>query len=258
MTNKIQQQENETTSLNKNIFEEMMKAGVHYGRAKRFTHPLMKPFLLKTNKKIELFNLKITLAKIKQCAAVIKNHLEQNKTILFIGVAPASQNPIQRIATTLNQPYVNFKWVGGFLTNFQTIQARLIYFKNLLQKEANNELKDYFPKERSKIEKEIQKLKNIYSGVIDLNKLPDLTFIVNLNFPAHITAKRESLKMKIPIMAITGSDNNISNVDFIMPANDKAPKSINWIIDKLIQEIKNNQTKTSEIKTDKPDSNNNQ
>lgn len=222
------------------LIEEMMKAGVHYGRAKRYTHPLMKPFLLRTNKNIELFNLKITLEKLNEVAKFLKNTLAEGKTILFVGVTPAAQNKIKEIAETFNQHYLNYKWVGGFLTNFQTIQSRLLYFRDLLKKEESGELKEYLPKERSKIEKELQKLKNIYSGVINLEKLPDFLFIVNLAFPQHQTAKREAVRMKIPIIAISGSDNDIFNVHLSIPANDKAPRSIAWLIDYLINKIKEN------------------
>ena len=222
------------------LIEEMMKAGVHYGRAKRFTHPLMKPFLVKTNRNIELFNLKITLQKLNELAEFLKQVLSEGKTILFVGVTPAAQNKIKEIAESFNQPYLNYKWVAGFLTNFQTIQARLLYFRELLKKEESGELENYSPKEKSKIEKELQKLKAVYSGVINLEKIPDFVFIINLAFPQHKTAKREAIKMKIPVLAIAGSDNDIFNVFKFVPANDKAPRSINWLVDYLINRIKNN------------------
>ncbi len=229
-----------TTITEEKIFEEMMKAGVHYGRAKRYTHPLMRPFLLKTNKNIEIFNLKFTLQKLNEMKNFLKKALAENKTILFVGTTPAAQNKIKEIAETFHQPYINYKWIGGFLTNFQTIQARLLYFKDLLRKEETGELQKYLPKERSKIEKELQKLKQMYSGVVNLEKLPDYLFIVNLAFNQHQTAKREALKMKIPLLALCGSDNDISGVYLFVPANDKAPRSIAFLVDYLISSLKEN------------------
>jgi small subunit ribosomal protein S2 len=219
------------------IFEEMMKAGVHYGRAKRFTHPSMKNFLLKSNKNIEFFNLKLTLERLNQLSDFLKKALEENKKILFVGTTPASQQKIKEIAEVLNQFYINYKWVGGFLTNFQTIQARLLYFKELLKKEESGEIKNLPPHQRSKVEKELQKLKNLYSGVINLNSLPDIIFIVNLAYKQHKTAQREALKMKIPIVALAGSDNDVSNIFLFVPGNDKAPRSIAWQIDYLIRRL---------------------
>lgn len=226
------------------ILKEMMKAGVHYGRAKRFTHPSMKPFLLRSNRNIEpieFFNLKITLEKLQTVGEYLKNALKENKRVLFVGVTPASQAKIQELGEKLNQYYVNYKWIGGFLTNFQTIQARITYFKNLLEKEKTGELKNYPPAERAKIERELNKLKNLYSGIINLDSLPDLVFIVNLAFNQHKTALRECLKMKIPVIAVAGSDNDISRVNLFIPANDKAPRSIAWILDYLLSIINKNE-----------------
>ncbi|MER3407238.1 MAG: 30S ribosomal protein S2, partial [Patescibacteria group bacterium] len=100
------------------------------------------------------------------------------------------------------------------------------------------ELKEYFPKERSRLEKELNKMKMLYSGVVNLENLPDALFIVNLAYPSHLTAKREALKLKIPIIAIAGSDNDLTGVDYFIPANDKAPKSIAFLVDYLIQKLK--------------------
>jgi small subunit ribosomal protein S2 len=222
-----------TTIPEESLFEEMMKAGVHYGRAKRYTHPSMKNFLLKSNKNIEFFNLKLTLQKLNEASRLLKQALTENKTILFVGVTPASQNKIKELAETLNQPYVTYKWIGGFLTNFLTIQARLLYFKDLLKKEQSGEIQNLPPAQRSKIEKELQKLKNLYFGVLNLDKLPDIIFIVNLAYKQHKTAKREAIKMKIPIVALAGSDNDVLNISLLIPGNDKAPRSIAWIIDYL-------------------------
>ncbi len=237
----MEQKQNEQTILKEkeNILEEMMKAGVHYGRAKRFTHPTMTPFLLKSNRNIEFFNLKITLEKLHQTADYLKNALEENKKILFVGITPASQTKIQEMAMKLGQYYITYKWVGGFLTNFQTIQARLLYYRDLLEKEKNGELANYPPLERSRLERELAKLKNLYSGVVNLESLPDVVFIVNLAFKQHKTALRECLKMKIPVIAVAGSDNDISRVHLFIPGNDKAPKSIAWIIDYLLSLIIN-------------------
>lgn len=224
--------------VQENVFDEMMKAGVHYGRAKRFTHPSIKNFLLKSNKNTEFFNLRLTLQKLDEVSSYLKQALSENKKILFVGTTPASQNKIQEVAKFLDQYYITYKWIGGFLTNFKTIQARLIYFKDLLKKEENEEIKNLPPAQRSKVEKELQKLKNLYSGVVNLDSLPDIIFIVNLAYKQHKTAKREALKMNIPIIALTGSDNDISNVFLFVPGNDKAPRSIAWQLDYILSKIK--------------------
>lgn len=219
------------------LIEEMIKAGVHYGRAKRWTNPSMRPFLLKSSKNIELFNLKLSLTKLKDVVNFLRKNLEENKIILFVGTTPASQSKIKELASELNQPYVVYKWVAGLLTNFQTLQARLVYFRELIKKEESGELEKYQPKERSKLERELQKLKNFYSGLVNLERLPDVVFIVNLAYKQHQTTVREALKMKIPIVAIAGSDNDVSKINFFIPANDKAPRSISFLLDNIKKEL---------------------
>lgn len=223
---------------NETVFEEMQKAGVHYGRAKRYTHPTMRPFLLKSLYNIEIFNLQFTLQKMNEVATVLTDFFRANKKILFVGVTPAASSRLTQFALTFNQPYLTYKWVGGFLTNFSTTLSRLTYFRELLKKEESKELEEYPPKERAKIERELNKLKNIYSGVINLENLPDALFIVNLAYPSHQTAKREALKLKIPLIALAGSDNDLTGVEFFIPGNDKAPRSIAFIMDYLEEKIK--------------------
>jgi small subunit ribosomal protein S2 len=220
------------------IFEEMQKAGVQYGRAKKYTHPTMRPFLIKTLYNIEIFNLQLTLQKMHEMANALTDYLKSGKTILFVATTPAASSRVTNFALTFNQPYMNYKWVGGFLTNFSTSLSRLAYFKDLLKKEEAKELEEYPPKERSKLERELNKLKNIYSGVIKLEKLPDALFIVNLAHPSHVTAKREALRLKIPIFALAGSDNDITGVNYFVPCNDKAPRSIAFIMDWLEERVK--------------------
>ncbi|MCS7200712.1 MAG: 30S ribosomal protein S2 [Patescibacteria group bacterium] len=222
---------------NQSLIEEMVKSGVHYGRAKRWTHPSIRPFLLKSNKNIELFNLKLTANKLNEATRFMKELIANNKTILFIGTTPAAQSKIRELAIALGQPYVVYKWIAGLLTNFSTIQARLVHFRELLKKESEGELARYQPKERSLIEKQLQKLKNLYSGIVNFDKLPDAIFIVNLAYKQHQTALKEAYKMKIPIVAITGSDNNINQVHFFIPANDKAPRSISFLLDNIKEEL---------------------
>jgi small subunit ribosomal protein S2 len=220
------------------IYKIFFENGCHYGRAKRFTHPSIRPYLLKSkNSNIEFFNIKKTSEHLNEVANLIKKILSENKTILFVGAKPASEQPIKTIAQNLNMPYVVYKWIGGLLTNFDTIQKRIVYFKSLLEKEERGEINELPPYEREKMKKELEKMKKIYSGLITLNQLPDYVFIVDLNFKNHRTAYKECLKKNIPVISLSGSDNDISKVLAFIPANDKAPRSINFIISQLMNLI---------------------
>lgn len=224
----------------KKLEEELKIHGCHYGRAKRFTHSSMKQFLLKFEKRgnIEFFNLNKTIEGLNTASNFMADLLKEQKIILFLGAKPAAEKAIEKIAKEFNMPYLNYKWVGGFLTNFQTIRTRLEYFKSLLQKEETGEIDEYPPADKRRILKELEKMKKIYIGVKDLDRLPDAIFIVDIRYPPHNTARNEAIKINIPIIGICGSDNDIRGVKVVIPANDKAPSSINFLIDYLISRIK--------------------
>jgi small subunit ribosomal protein S2 len=223
------------------IIEEMMKAGCQYGRAKRFTHPSMRPFLLRNKRgNIEFFNLEKTLEGLEKVTNFLKKALSENKTILFVGAKPAAEEAIKIIADAFNMPYLNYKWVGGFLTNFETIKTRIAYFKELLEKEKSGEIENYPPKDKQRILRELEKMKKIYSGVINMENLPDVLFIVDLAYKSHKIALSEALKKNTPVCALAGSDNDVSKLEYFIPANDKAPSSIKFIINYLIEKIKGN------------------
>lgn len=228
------------------ILEEFLSTGVQYGRGKRYTHPSMRGYLLKTTKPIEIFDVRTTLAKMKAAVNLLVDLLQVGKTVLFVGITPATSKSIEDLAKLLDQPYMTFRWVGGFLTNFETIKSRLVYFHELLEKERSGLLDQYTPKERNKILHELEKMKQIYSGVKGLTKRPEAIFIVNLAFKSHKTAKKEALKAGLPIMALAGSDNDINGVTAVIPGNDKAPKSITTILGYLGRWIKDKLTDNGE------------
>lgn len=227
----------EITNIKKEILEEFLRAGVQYGRGQRYTHPSMRPFLGKPAKTVELFDLNTTYLHLQRVASYLKNLIKENKTILFVGVTPAASKPIENIAKLLNQPYMNFKWVGGFLTNFETIKSRLIYFRNLLEKEQTGLINQYPPKERKQLLNELDKMKKVYGGVKNLENKPDALFIVNLAFKSHKTARREAQRCGIPIIALAGSDNDIKGIEYFIPANDKAPRAIETMLNHLAKLI---------------------
>lgn len=224
----------------KKLEEDLKIHGCHYGRAKRFTHSSMKQFLLKFERRgnLEFFNINKIIEGLNTGANFTAELLKDQKIILFLGAKPAAEKAIEKIAKEFNMPYLNYKWVGGFLTNFQTIKTRLDYFKSLLEKEQSGEIEDYPPADKKRILRELEKMKKIYSGVKDLERVPDAIFIVDLKYPPHNTARNEAIKINIPIIGICGSDNDIRGVKIVIPGNDKAPSSINFLIDYLIARIK--------------------
>jgi small subunit ribosomal protein S2 len=220
------------------IIKEMLENGVQYGRAKRFTNPKLRDYLLKSNKTVEIFDAAQTLDCLDKIADFLEQLLAEKKTILFVGVQPAASESIKKIAMALEQPYLIFKWVGGFLTNFTTIKARIQFFEQLKEKKESGEIDSYPPVEKHRILRELQKMENLYSGAINMAKLPDAIFTANLEYKPHRTMQREAKRIGIPIIGICGSDNDPDKFKIFAAANDKAPRSINWIIDYLLKKLK--------------------
>lgn len=230
------------SQLSQNIDSELLKrfveAGVFYGRKKSLTNPKMKPYLIDLPQfNIEIFNLDLTKKALDEAVDYLKQILNENKTILFVGTKPAVSESIKEIATTLNQPYIVFRWPGGFLTNFVTIKARIDFMKNLENKILSGEIEKYPLKEKLRMKREYEKLIKLYEGVRHIEKIPDCLFIVDLRFKNHQTAYHEALRMKIPLIAICGSDNNPEGVTIVIPANDKAPRSVKFLINYLKERL---------------------
>ncbi|MEK7674193.1 MAG: 30S ribosomal protein S2 [Patescibacteria group bacterium] len=219
------------------IVKEMFENGVQYGRAKRFTNSKLREFLIKSSKIVEIFDAVKTLEKIDELSIFLKKLLDEEKTILFVGIQPAAAKEMEAIAKSINQPYLVNKWVGGFLTNFSTIRMRVKFFEELKAKQDHGELDSYNPIEKRRVLRELQKMENIYDGVLNLTKVPALIFTANLNYKPHKTMLREAGILGIPVVGICGSDNNPDKFKMFIPANDKAPASIKWIMRYIINQI---------------------
>lgn len=233
----------EVSQLAQNIDQELLQkfieAGVFYGRKKTLTSPKMKEYLinLPTLGNIEIFNLDKTKELLDRAAQFMSKLIKEGEKILFVGTKPAA-NYVKEVANFLGQYWITFRWPGGFLTNFVTIKSRIDFLKSLEEKIKSGEIEKYPPKEKIAMQREYEKLIKMYEGVKDMERLPGAIFIVDLSFKNHKTAHREALKMKIPIIAICGSDNDPEGVEYIIPANDKAPRSIKFLLDYLKESIK--------------------
>lgn len=226
-----------TGEVSEELLQRFLEAGVHYGRKKTVTQTLMKPYVLDSNKNIEIFDVGKTKQVLEAAAERFRHMIQEKKSILFLGVQPAAQEEVQEIAQILQMFYLNHRWVGGFLTNFATIQSRLLYYKDLLAKQESGQLAQYPPHDRQRLLRELGKLDKTYRGVKDMQRLPDAIFIVDLNYKAHRTAHREARRKNIPIIAICGSDNRPVGVTIVIPGNDKAPRSIRFMLEYLLQRL---------------------
>lgn len=223
--------------IEEDILDKFIEAGVFYCRKKKLTHPKMRQYLISLGGELEVFNLKKTKEALDKAVDFLKSLILQNEKILFVGIKPTTGKPIEELAKKINQPFLNFRWPGGFLTNFTTIRSRIDFLIFLEKKIHSEEIEKYPIQEQIRMRKEYEKLIKMYQGVRDLEELPAAIFTIDVRFKSHQTVVKEANILKIPVVAICGSDNNPEGVEIVIPANDKAPKSIQFLLNYIFEKL---------------------
>ncbi len=229
--------------FDENILKDMVQAGLIYGRIKSTTHPRMKPFIFGTRNNVDIIDLGKTIEGLERAIKFIKDVVARKGIILFVGTQPGANDNIFNLAKKLGYPFVTHRWLGGTLTNYNTINTRINYFKNLRDKEAAGALQKYTKKERVKFNKEISKLRLLFGGLEKLTQKPEAVIVINSTI--HETAIREARRMKIPTVALISTDQNPELIDYPIPGNDTSLSSITWILQKIEEAILTAEVKTS-------------
>ena len=220
------------------LLEEMIKAALMYGHKKTRTNPKFKPFIFVNRNNVEIIDLNLTLDKLEQAIEFLKNKIKEKATILVVATQPAAREAIEKLTKEFNFSYINSRWIGGLLTNFNILSKRIEYFKKVQADFEKGEFEKYTKKERQKINKNILKMKKLFGGLENLSKKPDVVFIIDLSIKGHRTAVREANRIGVPIVAILDSDDDPNLVAYPIPANDHAKISIDWLINKIIERLK--------------------
>ncbi len=222
----------ETTETNKNL-DELFKAGAHFGFGKSRRHPSSAPYIFGSKNKVDIFDLEKTQESLERACNFISELAAAKAIILFVGGKNEAQEIIKEEAEKLAQPYLAGRWIGGTLTNFPEIRKRIDMMTDLLSQKEKGELIKYTKKERILIDRKIEKLQKMFWGIKDMTALPKALFIVDPRFEE--TALREAQNLKIPVVALCGSDNNIADIDYSIPANDSSIASIRFFVDKIAE-----------------------
>lgn len=220
--------------INLNV-EEMEKAAVNLGHKVSKLYPKMKEYVSGVKNNVHVFDLEKTLKELAKALTFISKIVSEGKTIIFVGTKIQLRAVIQGAALECGVPYVTERWLGGTFTNFETIQKRVNYFKDLEKKKETGELEKYTKKERLNFDREIAKLKIKFDGIRNMSKLPDAVFIFGLD--KDITCAREAKRKGIKIISIVDTNANPDIVDYVVPANDDAISSVRYIIDKVKEVI---------------------
>lgn len=214
---------------------ELVEAGVHFGHQTKRWNPKMKPFILESRNQIHILNLNETVKQIEVAAEFLAELARKGKRILFVGCKRQAQEAVREAAEACSQYYVNHRWLGGTLTNIETIRksvARWDYIENIDKKP---EFKAIGKKELAAMNREKNKLERNLKGVRGMEKLPDAVVIVDAA-REHI-AVAEATRLRIPIVALVDSNANPDAVEYPIAANDDAIRSIRIILQKLIDPI---------------------
>jgi small subunit ribosomal protein S2 len=216
-------------------FEELLDAGVHFGHLKRKWNPNMAPYIFMERNGIHIIDLYKTQAKLEEAAAAVKQIAKSGKKILFVATKKQAKDIVANLATSVGMPYVTERWPGGMLTNFATIRKAVRKMSSIDKLMVNENFTRFSKRERLQIARERAKLEKQLGSIADLNRLPSAIFIVDI-LKEHI-AVAEARKLNIPTFAIVDTNSNPNEVDFPIPANDDAAKSIQLILSKLTQAI---------------------
>jgi len=219
----------------KTNFNDLLDAGSHFGHLKRKWNPNMAPYIFMERNGIHIIDLYKTIAKIEEAASALKQIAKSGKRILFVATKKQAKEIVAQHVKGINMPYVTERWPGGMLTNFATIRKAVRKMSSIDKMMTTNSFKDLSKRERLQITRERAKLEKNLGSISDLNRLPAAIFVVDIN-KEHI-AVAEAIKLNIPTFAIVDTNSDPTKVDFPIPANDDASKSISLIVSIMVKAI---------------------
>lgn len=216
-------------------FEELLDAGVHFGHLKRKWNPNMAPYIFMERNGIHIIDLYKTQAKLEEAANAARQLARSGKKILFVATKKQAKDIVAEEVSKINMPYVTERWPGGMLTNFATIRKAVRKMASIDKLTVSDSYQNLSKRERLQIQREREKLEKNLGSIADLNRLPSAVFVVDV-IKENI-AIAEARKLNIPTFAIVDTNSNPNLIDFPIPGNDDASKSISLIIRLIAQAI---------------------
>lgn len=203
---------------------DLLQAGAHFGHQSSKWHPRMKKFLFGSRNGIHIINLEETQKHLDAAMSFVKKTALRGGMVLFVGTKKQAAPAIEAAAKSCNMPYVTKRWLGGTLTNFASVAQQIRKYKDLKRRQEKGELAKYTKFEQLKLNEEIQLLEEKFGGVQEMNRVPDAIFIFDVR--KDKTALQEALRRGVKVIALCDSNVNPIDVDFPIPANDDAAKTI--------------------------------
>jgi small subunit ribosomal protein S2 len=216
-------------------FKELLDAGVHFGHLKRKWNPAMAPYIFMERNGIHIIDLEKTAEKIDEAASAMKHIAKSGKKVLFVATKKQAKEIVAEKVKAVNMPYVTERWPGGMLTNFPTIRKAVKKMSSIDKMATDGTFMNLSKRERLQVTRQRAKLEKTLGSIIDLTRLPSALFIVDVT-KEHI-AVREAKRLGIPVFAMVDTNSDPSDIEFPIPANDDASKSISLIVGILCQAI---------------------
>jgi small subunit ribosomal protein S2 len=224
-----------TQKMPRTNFQELLDAGVHFGHLKRKWNPAMAPYIFMERNGIHIIDLEKTVVKLDEAASAMKHIARSGKKILFVATKKQAKEIVAEKVKQVNMPYVTERWPGGMLTNFPTIRKAVKKMGSIDKMATDGTFSNLSKRERLQVTRQRAKLEKTLGSIVDLTRLPSALFIVDV-CKEHI-AVREAKRLGIPVFAMVDTNSDPSDIEFPIPANDDASKSISLIVGILCQSI---------------------
>jgi small subunit ribosomal protein S2 len=221
--------------MQKTTFEQLLEAGVHFGHLKRKWNPNMAPYIFMEKNGIHIIDLHKTIVKIDEAASAMKQIAKSGRKILFVATKKQAKDIVSELVKQINMPYVTERWPGGMLTNFPTIRKAVKKMTSIDKMATDGTFVTLSKRERLQITRQRAKLEKNLGSISDLTRLPAALFVVDVG--KEYIAVREAIRLSIPVFAMVDTNSDPNLVDFPIPANDDASKSISLIINILCEAI---------------------
>ena len=224
----------------------MLEAGVHFGHQTSFWNPKMAPYIYGNRNHIHIIDIQKTVPLMNDACTFVEKITSEGGKILFVGTKRAARDSISKYASSCNMPYVNHRWLGGMLTNFNTVRQSIKRLK-ALEEESIKENQELTKKEQLLQSREIEKLNNSLGGIKEMKSTPDAIFIIDVGY--EDIAVKEAVKLNIPIIAVVDTNNSFEDIDYFFPGNDDSMRAIELYCQQISKAIIKGQ---EFLKTNKP------
>lgn len=221
--------------MSRTNFEQLLEAGCHFGHLKRKWNPAMAPYIFMERNDIHIIDLHKTVVKVDEAAAALKSIAKSGRKVLFVATKKQAKDVVAERAKSVGMPYITERWAGGMLTNFPTIRKAVKKMTTIDKMATDGTFENISKREKLQISRQREKLEKNLGSIADLTRLPSALFVIDV-MKEHIAVK-EAQRLGIPVFGIVDTNSNPNGIDFMIPANDDATKSVDVILGAMCEAI---------------------